>query len=76
VSDQVRRWLVAHGVEDADARAEPLAMLSTGQAMGLLTQRVLFSDLDQEGYIAEACRMLDAVATAPGALADSREGIG
>ncbi len=61
VSEQIQRWLEAQGIPNAAARAEPLAMLCTGQAMGLLTQRVLFPGLDQESYVAEACRMLNAV---------------
>lgn len=55
-------WLRARGVPDADERAEALAMLSMGQAMGLLAQRTLVPDLDERRYVAEACRMLDAVA--------------
>lgn len=55
-------WLAQHGVPDASARAEALALLTLGQAMGLLAQRTLTPDLDQKAYVEEACRMLDAVA--------------
>lgn len=54
-------WLSSRGVADAAGRAEALAMLTMGQAMGLLAQRTLLPSLDQEWYVAEAVRMLDAV---------------
>ncbi len=55
-------WLRGLGVVDAEERAEALAMLTLGQAMGLLAQRTLMPDLDVPRYTEEACRMLDAVA--------------
>lgn len=68
-TDGLRAEMVTHlathlrecGVPDADERAEPLALLTLGQAMGLLAQRTLVPDLDQNRYVTEACRMLDAV---------------
>lgn len=55
-------WLRRRGVADAGGRAEALAVLTMGQAMGLLAQRTLVPDLDRERYVAEAGRMLDALA--------------
>ena len=54
-------WLLQRGVPEAAQRAEALAMLTLGQAMGLLAQRTLMPELDQPRYVTEACRMLDAV---------------
>lgn len=55
-------WLAQRGVPDAAGRAEALALLTLGQAMGLLAQRTLTPELDQSRYVAEASRMLDALA--------------
>lgn len=56
----VAAHLRARGVDRADERAETLAMLTLGQAMGLLAQRTLVPDLDEARYVDAACRMLDA----------------
>ena len=59
---QLAEWLRGRGVPDAEARAETVAAVTMGQAMGLLAQRTLVPDLDEAGYVEEACRLLDAVA--------------
>lgn len=59
---QIAAWLRARGVPDADERALPIAMVTMGQAMGLLAQGTLTPDLDRESYVAEACRLLDSLA--------------
>lgn len=68
-TEGLRLQLTAHlaehlrrrGVADVSRRADALAMLTLGQAMGLLAQRTLVPDLDGASYVTEACRMLDAV---------------
>ena len=60
---ELARWLTQRGVPDAEARAEGLAMITMGQAMGLLAQRTIMPDLDQSAYLTHATRMLDAAAS-------------
>lgn len=57
-------YLRQRGVPDPHGRAEALALLTLGQAMGLLAQRTLLPELDRSSYVDEACRMLDAVVEA------------
>lgn len=56
---ELERWLQKRQIADANSRAETLAMLIVGQAMGLLAQRTIVSDLDDDLYVSHACRMLD-----------------
>lgn len=60
---ELARWLADQGVPDAEARAEGLAMITMGQAMGLLAQRTIMPDLDQGAYLSHAALMLDAAAS-------------
>lgn len=57
---QVRMWLDAQGLDVS--RAETIARLTVGQAMGLLTQRTLDPDFDHDLYVGEAVRLLDGLA--------------
>nr|NLI50165.1 TetR/AcrR family transcriptional regulator [Propionibacterium sp.] len=62
---EIARWLAARGVPDADRRAVSLAHVTMGQAMGLLAERTILTDLDRAAYLDEATRLLDAAASAP-----------
>lgn len=60
----LEEWLVAQGIPDATARVDAIARVTLGQAMGFLAQSTLDPGFDQDAYIAEATRLLDAVAGA------------
>lgn len=60
---EIGRWLAAHDVPNADERAIHLAHVTMGQAMGLLAERTILTDLDRDAYLDEAARMLDAAAS-------------
>jgi AcrR family transcriptional regulator len=62
---EIARWLAARGAPDADARAVHLAHVTMGQAMGLLAERTILTQLDREAYLDEAARLLDAAAAVP-----------
>lgn len=62
---ELRRWLEAHGVPDAEERAVHLGHVTMGQAMGLLAERTILTDLDRDAYLDEAARLLDAAASVP-----------
>lgn len=56
----VRLWLDAKGLDPS--RAETIARVTVGQAMGLLTQRTLDPDFDHDLYVGEAVRLLEGLA--------------
>lgn len=58
--EELRRWLETRGVADAENRAIHLAHVTMGQAMGLLAERTILTDLDRDAYLDEAARLLDA----------------
>lgn len=60
---EVGRWLEANGAEDAARRAPHLSHVIMGQAMGLLAERTILTDLDRVAYLDEAARLLDAAAS-------------
>ncbi len=60
---EIARWLTARGVPDAEARSVHLAHVTMGQAMGLLAERTILTDLDREAYLDEAAALLDAAAS-------------
>lgn len=53
----VEAWLDAQGL--AVGRAESIARLTVGQAMGVLTQRTLDPGFDHDVYVTEAAQLLD-----------------
>lgn len=57
---RVAAWLEREGLDVG--RAETIARLTVGQAMGLLTQRTLDPDFDYDLYVDEAIALLDSVA--------------
>lgn len=60
---ELAAWLRLQGAPDADARAVHLAHVTMGQAMGLLAERTILTDLDRDAYLDEAARLLDAAAS-------------
>ena len=60
----IERWLVGQGVADAAGRVDAIARVTLGQAMGFLAQSTLDPGFDQDAYVVEATRVLDAVARA------------
>jgi len=60
---EVRRWLEANNAPGAAERAPHLSHVIMGQAMGLLAERTILTDLDRDAYLAEAARLLDAAAS-------------
>lgn len=59
---ELARWLEAQGVANPGERAVHLAHVTMGQAMGLLAERTILTDLDRDAYLDEAARLLDAAA--------------
>lgn len=59
ITHRLALWLREQGCDDADQRAHTLALVTLGQAMGLLAQRTLQPDLDRAAYVVEATRLLD-----------------
>lgn len=68
---EIEAWLRAQGASDADARAVHLAHVTMGQAMGLLAERTILTDLDRDAYLDEAARLLDAAAAVGGGPASA-----
>lgn len=64
LTHEVERWLESQGVPDAAERAVHLAHVTMGQAMGLLAERTILTDLDRDAYLDEAARLLDRAANA------------
>ena len=63
--DQVSAWLEERGIDDPDGTAAlQLAQMTMGLAMGLLAQRLILGDVDQEAHLAAAARVLEAGAWA------------
>jgi len=60
--ERVSDWLCSEGLDVG--RAETVARLTVGQAMGLLTQRTLDPDFAYDLYVEEAARLLDGLASA------------
>ena len=60
----LEEWLVARGVPDPADRVDAIARVTLGQAMGFLAQSTLDPGFDQDAYVVEATRVLDAVARA------------
>lgn len=60
---EVSRWLDANGVPEPSRRAPHLSHVIMGQAMGLLAERTILTDLDRDAYLDEAARLLDAAAS-------------
>lgn len=58
----IEDWLVGRGVPDVAGRAEAVARVTLGQAMGFLAQSTLDPDFDKDAYVAEATRLLDGIA--------------
>ncbi len=59
---EIGRWLESQGSSDAGTRAVHLAHVTMGQAMGLLAERTILTELDRDAYLDEAARLLDAAA--------------
>ncbi len=59
IKHRLALWLAEQGCPDAAQRAETLALVTMGQAMGLLAQQTLLPGLDKDAYVAEAARLLD-----------------
>lgn len=64
VIQRIDAWLEEHEVA-LPGHAERLAELTIGLVMGLLAERLIISDIDQDAYVRNAARMLDAAALAP-----------
>lgn len=59
------RWLADRGIADPDGTAAlELAQVIMGQAMGVLAQRLILGDIDQDAHLAAAARVLEAGAPA------------
>ena len=62
---QLAAWVAERGIDDPDGTvALQLAQMTMGLAMGLLAQRLILGDVDQEAHLAAAARVLEAGASA------------